>query len=155
MKMVTNRVTLKNIKHNMAMSEETNCFSATVYIDGKKAGKVCNRGNGGENEYWPLSLRDTLNEIAKPLPKWKSSYDPDKEYDHDADSVIDTLLDDAHENQQLKRLCAKKILVRLPNKKYEEGAWDVFSVPYTAEGAKKIRSLHGEATEIANERFLG
>ena len=41
------KLTLKNVKVNKAMSEETHCFSATIYKDGKKVGTVCNRGHGG------------------------------------------------------------------------------------------------------------
>lgn len=43
-------ITLKNLKVNEQMSDETNCFSATIYFRGKRTGLVSNRGHGGENE---------------------------------------------------------------------------------------------------------
>jgi hypothetical protein len=43
-------ITLKNIKYVAALSEETPCYTAAVYIDGKKAGTVSNRGHGGPDE---------------------------------------------------------------------------------------------------------
>jgi hypothetical protein len=42
-----NRVSLKNVKHYPTLSEETNCFTAVVYFDGKKVGECENRGYGG------------------------------------------------------------------------------------------------------------
>ena len=40
-------ITLKNFKHAAFASQETYCFEATVYIDGKKAGTASNEGHGG------------------------------------------------------------------------------------------------------------
>lgn len=40
-------ITLKNIKHMESLSEETNCYSAALYVDGKKWGTVSNHGHGG------------------------------------------------------------------------------------------------------------
>jgi hypothetical protein len=40
-------ITLKNFKHAAFASQETYCFEATVYIDGKKAGHASNEGHGG------------------------------------------------------------------------------------------------------------
>lgn len=40
-------ITLKNLKVIKCMSEETTCFQATVYVDGKKAGTAQNDGHGG------------------------------------------------------------------------------------------------------------
>ena len=41
-------LTLKNLKHFAAGSQETYCFTATVYLDGKKVGTAENDGHGGE-----------------------------------------------------------------------------------------------------------
>ncbi len=41
------QVTLKNLKICNFASEETICFQATVYVDGKKAGTAQNDGKGG------------------------------------------------------------------------------------------------------------
>ena len=40
-------IKLKNLKVIKCMSEETTCFQATVYVDGKKAGTAQNDGHGG------------------------------------------------------------------------------------------------------------
>ena len=44
---------LKNLSLNTSMSEETHCFRASVYINGKRMFSVSNRGCGGANEYSP------------------------------------------------------------------------------------------------------
>jgi len=47
-----NRITLKNVKHSEFASQETNCYEASIYFDGKKIGAVGNDGHGGcDNQY--------------------------------------------------------------------------------------------------------
>ena len=46
-------ITLKKVKLNTAMSEETLCFSADIYEDGKLVAHVSNRGHGGCNDVHP------------------------------------------------------------------------------------------------------
>lgn len=41
------KIELKNVKVIESMSEETNCYTASLYVDGKKIGIVSNRGHGG------------------------------------------------------------------------------------------------------------
>jgi hypothetical protein len=61
-------ITLKNISHNERLSEETNCFSATIYIDGKKAGEASNHGHGGPTMLHPRELEQKIDAYAKTLP---------------------------------------------------------------------------------------
>lgn len=61
-------ISLKNIKHAEFMSHETECFHASVYIDGEKAGVVSNDGHGGANLYIPQSLYDRLREHCETIP---------------------------------------------------------------------------------------
>ena len=44
---------LKNLSHNATFSEETHCFRASVYINGKRMFTASNSGNGGANAYSP------------------------------------------------------------------------------------------------------
>lgn len=44
------KIELRKIRINTRMSEETTCFSADIYLDGKLAGEAMNRGHGGETE---------------------------------------------------------------------------------------------------------
>ena len=56
---------LKNLKIYESMSEETTCFSATLYLDGKKVGELANRGCGGAHEvHLDKFERDALEAVA-------------------------------------------------------------------------------------------
>lgn len=59
------KVTLKNFKHSEFMSQETDCFQATVYVDGVKVGVVSNEGHGGGNEVHLLPEFSHLNPFRK------------------------------------------------------------------------------------------
>lgn len=100
------QVTLKGVKHYPSMSEETNCFEAVVYADGKKVGYVSNRGCGGENE-WSVTDRALYNRLqayATTLPRKSFSDLAHLElneggtlvevagYAQDADSLVDDAL---------------------------------------------------------------
>ena len=45
--MQINKIELKNISHYARGSEETPCYNATVYVNGKKTIEVSNDGHGG------------------------------------------------------------------------------------------------------------
>jgi len=45
------KIELKNIKHSPSLSEETEAFTASLYIDGKCVGSVENHGHGGNTDY--------------------------------------------------------------------------------------------------------
>lgn len=47
------KITLKNVKVNEVMSEETLCFSADLFENGKLVAHVSNRGHGGCNDVQP------------------------------------------------------------------------------------------------------
>ncbi len=49
-------ITLKNIKHSEFASQETNCFEATVYVDGKRSFITSNQGTGGCDDYRPFTM---------------------------------------------------------------------------------------------------
>ena len=45
------KIELKKISFNERMSEETNCFIADLWINGKKVGEAQNEGHGGCTDY--------------------------------------------------------------------------------------------------------
>ena len=48
------KLELKSIKHSAFASEETHCFEAKLYADGKHIATVSNDGHGGADYYWPV-----------------------------------------------------------------------------------------------------
>lgn len=105
------KIELKNVKHSEFASHETNCFEASIYIDGKKAGTVMNHGSGGPHFYYPPTIEDTINAYAKTLPKHKWKYNGQElEIAQDADTLVSDILVQYLYARDLKRALAKRIL---------------------------------------------
>jgi hypothetical protein len=62
------RIELKNVRWSKWASQETECFQASVYINGKRMGQVWNEGTGGPNGYEPHSLEVALDAYGATLP---------------------------------------------------------------------------------------
>ena len=103
------KIELKNVKHAEFASHETNCFEATIYIDGKRAGTAHNEGYGGTTSIYPNTLYLSLTEYAKTLPPTKYQ---DYTFDQDAESVIDNLLTAYLYARDLKKAMSKRIIYR-------------------------------------------
>lgn len=105
------KIELKNIKHIEHLSEETNCFTASVYIDGKRAGEVSNRGQGASHNYHPRELWEVLTKHAETLPSqtWKLNDQP-VEMHPCPDSIIDEIVTNYLVSKDLKRAMSKRIL---------------------------------------------
>ncbi len=111
-------ITIKNIKHNEHLSEETHCFSATVYIDGKRSFGVKNAGHGGSDDYFALDdktsnkeVREMLLSVNKELEKTKLTGEY-SDLTNDLEIVVGDLvndyLTDKHILKMLKRICYLK-----------------------------------------------
>lgn len=105
------KIELKNLKHSEFASQETYCFEASVYIDGKKAGTVSNQGCGGCHSYHPNTLYTILKAEADKLPP--------EEVDlggqiftmkPDADTIISELVTEALQAKDLKLAMRRRIL---------------------------------------------
>ena len=114
------KIELKSIKFSEAMSEETNAFTANLYINGKKVGYCKNQGHGGCTDYNADSpeFRSVIKDAetycsALPKTKWKGM-----EFDQSLESVIDQLLEDwlkAKEVKKQERKMKTCILVGVPD----------------------------------------
>lgn len=114
------KIELKKIKFSEAMSEETNAFTANLYINGKNVGYCKNTGQGGCTDYNANEPEDRkaiaeAEAYCKALPKtkWK-----DMEFDQSLESVIDGLLENwlkAKEVKKFEKKMIKAILVGSPD----------------------------------------
>ena len=107
------KLTLKNLKVAEHLSEETVAFTATVYIDGKRAFTACNHGTGGENMLEPLKDRgiiDRAQTYFASLPPEPSQYG---DLPMSLDFAVSLAVDEALHLKDLKR-CLKKITVKTP-----------------------------------------
>ena len=50
-------IVLKDIRIDDRLSDDSTCFSATMYINGVRAGVARNDGNGGMTDYQPFDKR--------------------------------------------------------------------------------------------------
>ena len=57
------RITLKSIKYTAWASQETHCFQAVIYLDGKRALNVENDGRGACNNYWGIKDQTKAEEL--------------------------------------------------------------------------------------------
>lgn len=110
------QITLKNVRHYPSMSQETACFEAVVYINGKKAGYVANRGHGGSHEM-DSSVREPLAAYARTLPA--ETYEMDGK-SFTLPQCADSLIDDAlnvilrqKEEMRFERIARKDLSTRV------------------------------------------
>jgi len=105
------KIELKNLKHSDFASQETYCFEANVYIDGKKAGIVSNQGCGGSHSYHPNTLYQILKAEADKLPpiEWRLNEEV-LTIQPDPDTLISELVTEALQAKDLKAGMRKRIL---------------------------------------------
>ena len=128
------------------MSEETLCFSATIYFDGKKVGYARNNGCGGCNRYdWDS------REIRETVEQWANEQETEFKFDV-LDQLIDDIIQEYETNKWLKRQCKKKVVFRLKGDK--KGEWHLLNYPWCQKAVDFIEERYGDKVEcIANERF--
>jgi hypothetical protein len=107
------RFELKNVKHMPSLSEETECFSATLHIDGVASFAVSNRGTGGPDDVRPLL---TATHTEAEVNAWLRTHRP-KPYpdlpniEHDLEIEVSKLLTRELIVRDLRRLLRKSKLI--------------------------------------------
>lgn len=108
------KIELRHIKTNSVMSEETNCYSASLYIDGKYAGVVMNHGHGGcdeqrlEVDYDIKAINEWLAKNEKPMSM--AQYKAD-DVPCDLEILCGRLVSVHQETRRFRRLCKSNVLV--------------------------------------------
>lgn len=101
------KIELRNVKHAKFASEETECFEATIYIDGVKAGTAENAGHGGPTTISPYSLEKKIKTFTDTLPP--TSYEG-VELEMTPELYIDNLMYDWQIETSLKRKMKNRIM---------------------------------------------
>lgn len=153
-----NDLQLKSVRIYELMSEETVCFSASLYLDGVLVGSARNHGHGAANEY---DIKPKFRKAWDEFEKFCEAQPPcESEYSSggipmDVDLFIGLMLEQWQERQGLIKLCRKGIVFRLKSHTYKKGEWEVISLKYTLDNVKKLELVHGnDLAEIANEQFV-
>jgi hypothetical protein len=130
------KVELKNLKHSEFASHETNCYQATVWVDGKRAFAASNEGRGGADYYEPLyaegkdprKARSEFDSVMKKveahcatLPKWGSEFGGEDSMDVTPEILIGNLVNDMLDTKKLKKSLKKKVLFINENGIYQTG----------------------------------
>jgi len=93
------KIELKSIKHSESLSEETNAFTANVYINGVLAATARNDGHGGNTDVCPVN--PSMKGILADAEKWCKSLPAEKlevddkvvDVEIDLECYVDTLLE--------------------------------------------------------------
>lgn len=106
------KIELKNYRPAHQLSRETTAFTASIWIDGKRAGTVSNDGHGGCNLYHfdDRTLEQEFHDYCKSLPPVDGSFGP---LDMDADLLIGELCEAADHERWLKSKTRNAVLFRL------------------------------------------
>ncbi|MFI3294087.1 MAG: hypothetical protein SNI70_11305 [Rikenellaceae bacterium] len=128
---------LKQFKHVESLSEETECFSAELYVNGVKFASCRNRGQGGPTDIDPYpehrGLEGEIIEYLKTQPKHKYG---EYELDLDLELVIGLMVAEfvnAKIKRKLTNQCKKALLFETPN-----GV--IYSVKWRNADIAKLRS---------------
>ena len=139
------RIDVRNVRVNQALSQETSCFSATLYVDGRRVGTAGNRGEGGCNEY--DVARDILEKMEKSAREWCAGnvdwWKP--EYLEALDAMIGELIDRKEEEKFVRRRAGSQTLFRL--KGDAKGVWRAVSGPRGPQVEAWIRERYGDQIE--------
>jgi len=135
------KLELKSIHFSEHLSEETNAFTADLWVDGKKVGYCKNDGQGGSTYIWHYEgMREKLREAeayAKTLPdvKWN-----DHSFKMNLEFWVDETLSKWIENKQRAKDFNKGIVYTTPAGKEMITTWKGWSI------SKLLKHPQGRAT---------
>ena len=146
------KIELKNIKYFEAGSEETFCFVASLYVDGKSAGEVRNDGHGGCHMFSDWNVAKRMDKYGATLPKQTSDLGNGQTFtfEQSAESLVNDLLIAHLTERDVKKRMGKRILYTKPGSPaiYETKAFDAktlaqfLSMPDTMAKLKADRILN-------------
>lgn len=138
-------ITLKNIKVHEDMSQETTCFSATIYVGGKRIGEVRNDGHGGPNFYHWLDA-----ELGRQVHVWAEAQPTEFKFEK-LDQLVGRLLSRTEAARLIARQCKRQTVFFVAGDPPGE-ARTLKSAPFTpAAKAHLVRKYGDRLLAVANE----
>jgi hypothetical protein len=116
------KIEIRNLKFSEFASQESNCFQATLYIDGKRVGTARNEGHGGATYIEPHDCAARLNTFAATLPEVVTTMKDEAApsgfftYAPTGESLVDALVEEALTERDLKKALAKRVLFTVSGK---------------------------------------
>jgi len=133
------KIELKRIEFSERLSQETNAFSADLYINGRKVGEASNQGRGGPTDYGSYdeegrALIKEAEAYCKTLPPHTFKMNGETHsIEMDLEMYIDNLLTDYLEQKELQKFrramekaMIKSFVIGITDKSYDK--W-TFKVP--------------------------
>ena len=117
------KIELKNVKINLAFSEETTMFNADIYVNGKKTAYARNDGRGGCTDYNSYHAPNNDEDLRQAeayclsLPKVsveEYNFDYDMNLAHFIDDLIEAELE-KKEQKKLEKKMVDTIMWGIPN----------------------------------------
>jgi hypothetical protein len=155
-------IELKRIKFSEHLSEETNAFTANLYVNGRHVGYVENRGHGGNTNYSHLDAHcreiiKAAEEHAKTLPAIDYG---DFSVDSNLENLIDRIFESWLSEKELKKNSRKGVYYRHPENGEMIITWKGWTVPKmlgTDHGRRvlkeTVKRLKSEGCEILNNNM--
>lgn len=127
------KIELKSIYHSIQLSEETEAFTANLYINGVHAGYTKNEGHGGNTYYQPKNEKGrelirqaeeyckTLPPIEYPADKYMEAFSIDMNLEHYIDDLLNKYLEKketAKFNAKLNKTMLKGIVYGVPDQSF-------------------------------------
>lgn len=148
---MTFKLELRNISRNEALSEETHCYSAKLFLDGVHIADVGNHGHGGPDHVHARKGHETalakVEAYFKTLPPLPTEYKmPDgspMELTQDLELWCGTQVDDFIVLKDMRRALKRKVLIQKDGK-IMEYSWKGLK-EVTPKHVEHIRAKHPEA----------
>lgn len=143
------KLELKSIKHNPSLSEETEAFTADLWVNGKKVAYCSNRGHGGCTDYraYDKLLQPLLAEAevyCKSLPPvtyLKSTLDMDLGF------KIDNMLFEWLEAKEY----SKSLIYEKPNGDVIQTTWKGITLAKMLKTQLGIQTIQKKVTQLKSE----
>lgn len=157
------KIEVKNIKTNMAFSEETICFKADVYVNGKKVMYAENDGHGGMTSIHPYGIEN--RKVYQDAEEYLRSIETD-EYSkkYPLEYLVDDVIDDYVNERERKKFIAKRnkdaekylVIYKDDEYSYSKITWGKYTIQEllkVEKGREAIRNSIVKYTEMGYKIF--
>lgn len=123
------QITLKNIKHSEFASQETYCYQASIYVDGKSSGTVRNDGFGGADHIvWnSKEIEQRVDAWVSEQPRMPLPWDKNETIEFSLEVMFGELIDQWLAEKEFKRVLRKGLIII--NNNNEKGSYSLYKIP--------------------------
>jgi hypothetical protein len=151
------KIEVKNIKTNMAFSEETICFKADVYVNGKKVFYAENDGHGGMTSVMPYGIdeRKIYHEVIEYLAS-KGKDEIERKYP--LEYLVDDVIDDYVNERERKKFNTKRekdaekclVIYKDDEYSYSKISWGKFTIDQLLKSPQGRNAIHTSVLKYKN-----